>query len=122
MGWVEELKPDDDVEVEIIYPEFYIEHNLTTMRRYAAGISNICKGYALLGEDAAEFIVFGLTVVQVYSLEEVLKRYGIEMEHEHGLMPDGSRWTYFYADITKLKQYLEEGFDNEDLGSDRDGL
>ena len=108
MGWVEELKPDDKVEVEIIYPDFYIEHNISTMRRYAAGISNICKGHAQLGEDDVEFMVFGLTVIQVYSLEEVLKKFGIELTHEHGMLPNKTRWTYFYADIRELRKNLED--------------
>lgn len=107
MNWVENLKPDEEVEVEIIYPDFYIDHNLSTMRRYAAGISNICKGYALLGEDA-EFVVYGLTVVQIYSLEEILKHYGIELEHEHTILSDGTRWTYFYADLRGLRRIMEE--------------
>ena len=109
MGWVEELKPDDEVEVEIIYPQAYIDYNVSTMRRYAAGISNICKGYALLGEDETEFLVFGMTIVQVVSTEEVLKRFGIEMVHEHGHLPSGKRWTYFYADLKGLKEKLESG-------------
>ena len=109
MGWVEELKPDDEVEVEIIYPKFYVDHSVSTMRRYAAGISNICKGYALLGEDETEFLVFGMTTVQVISIEEILKGFGIEMMHEHGRLPNGERWTYFYADLKGLKERLENG-------------
>ena len=31
------------------------------------------------------------------------------MEHEHGKLPDGSRWTYFYADVRGLKEKLKEG-------------
>ena len=39
MSWVEELKPDDEVEVEIIYPKAYVDHNIFTMRRYAKRIT-----------------------------------------------------------------------------------
>ena len=113
MGWVEQLKPDDEVEVEIIYPKAYVDHNVSTMRRYAAGISNICKGYALLGESDAEFLVFGMTVVQVVSIEEVMKQFGILLEHESGRLPDGTRWTYFYADLTGLKNIMEDKEDDD---------
>ena len=109
MSWVEELKPDDEVEVEIIYPKAYVDHNVSTMRRYAAGISSICKGYALLGEDETEFLVFGMTIVQVVSIEEIFKGFGIEMAHEHGHLPNGERWTYFYCDLRGLKEKMEEG-------------
>ena len=115
MGWVEELKPEDEVEVEIVYPEAYINHNLSTMRKYSAGISNICKGYAILGEVETEFLVFGMTIVQVISLEEVLKHFGIELAHEHGHLPNGERWTYFYADLHGLIEKMESGeFDGAD--------
>lgn len=109
MSWVEELKPDDEVEVEFIYPKAYVEHNISTMRRYAAGISNICKGYALLGETETEFLVFGMTVVQVITLEETMRRFGINLEHENGKLSDGTRFTYFYADLQDLIKKMEEG-------------
>ena len=109
MSWVEELTEDDDVEVEIIYPQSYVDYNMATMRRYAAGISSICKGYAILGETEAEFMVFGMTIVQVVSLEEILKQFGIELAHDHGHLPDGKRWTYFYADLRGLIEKMESG-------------
>lgn len=109
MGWVEELKPDEEVEVEIIYPQAYVDHNMATMKKYAAGISSICKGYAILGEDETEILVFGMTVVQVISIEEVMKQFGIEMTHELGKLPNGDRWTYFYADLRGLKEKMESG-------------
>lgn len=109
MSWVEELKPDDEVEVEIIYPKAYVEHNVSTMRRYAAGISNICKGYALLGETETEFLVFGMTVVQVITIEEVMRQFGIELEHDNGKLQDGTRWTCFYADLRGLIEKMKEG-------------
>ena len=109
MGWVEELNPDEEVEVEIIYPKAYVDHNISTMRRYAAGISNICKGYALLGETETEFLVFGMTVVQVITIEEAMLQFGIKLEHENGKLPDGTRFTYFYADLQDLIKKMEEG-------------
>ena len=107
MNWVENLKPDEEVEVEIIYPDFYIDHNLSTMRRYAAGISNICKGYALLGEENCEILVWGMATVQVITLETMLKDFGIEMEHDMGKLQDGTSWTYFYCDLRGLKEMYE---------------
>ena len=41
MSWVEELTPDDEVEVEIIYPPAYVEHNIATLKKYASGISHL---------------------------------------------------------------------------------
>ena len=114
MGWVEDLKPDDEVEIEIIYPQFYVDHNISTMRRYAAGISNICKGYALLGETETEFLVFGMTVVQVITIEETMRQFGIELAHENGKLPDGTRYTYFYADLHRLIKKMEEE-ENENI-------
>ena len=108
MSWVEELKPDDEVEVEIIYPQAYVDHNVATIRKYAAGVSNICKGYAILGKAEVEFIVFDMTIVQVISIEEVLKHFGVELMHEHGHL-NGKRWTYFYADLRGLIEKMESG-------------
>lgn len=109
MGWVEELKPEDEVEVEIIYPQAYVDHNIATMRQYAAGISNICKGYAILGEIEADFMVYGMTIVQVVSIETVLREFGIELAHDHGCLPNGERWTYFYADLHGLIEKMRSG-------------
>lgn len=30
------------------------------------------------------------------------------MEHEHGTLPDGTRWTYFYADLRGLKERMDK--------------
>lgn len=108
MSWVEELKPDDDVEVEIIYPKEYVDYCTNTMRRYAAGISNICKGYALLGEENCEILVWGMATVQVITLETMLKEFGIEMEHEFGKVGK-DRWVYLYCDLCGLIEKMKEG-------------
>ena len=109
MGWVEELKPDDEVEVEIIYPPAYVEYSLKTMRQYASGISHLCKGAAILGDDDTEFLVYDMTMMQVVSIEETMKLFGIEMTHECGKLPNGTRWVYFYADLRGLKEKMESG-------------
>ena len=116
MSWVEQLKPDDDVKVEIIYPREYVEYSMSTIRKYSRGISYLCKGAAVLGDDDTEFLVFGITVLQTSILEEVFRKFGVELEHEHGMASDGARWTYFYADLRGLlKRMNEEGdFDFEE--------
>jgi hypothetical protein len=38
-----------------------------------------------------------------------MRHFGIEMTHESGKLPDGTRYTYFYADLTGLKEILENG-------------
>ena len=108
MSWVEELKPDDDVTVEIVYPAEYVEYNVQTMPKYASAISYLCKAAALLEEDDTEFLVWDITVVQVVTIEEAFKRFGIEMTHECGSV-NGRRWTCFYADVRGLQNKMKEG-------------
>lgn len=108
MSWVEELKPDDDVTVEIIFPAEYIKYNMSTIRKFTQGIATLCKGAAILGEDETEFLVWDMTVLQVGAVEEAMKHFGIKMTHDHGCTTDGRTWTYFYADVRGLKDFLEE--------------
>lgn len=109
MSWVEQLKPDDEVKVEIIYPPAYVDYNLKTIRQYASGISHLCKGAAILGDDDTEFLVWDMTVLQVTTIEEIMRHFGVEMEHDMGKLSDGTRWTYFYCDIRRLKEMLKNG-------------
>ena len=108
MSWVEELKPDDEVEVDIIYPTKYIEHNLSTMKKYSQAAAFYCRAAATLGEDDAEFLMFDMTVMQVYTLESAMKEFGIEMSHDFGFTKNGRSWAYFYADVRGLRKILEE--------------
>ena len=110
MSWVEELTPDDEVEVEIIYPFDYVKRCCETMKKYTSGIASLLKGAALLGEDETEFMVWDMTLLQVLILEKAMKKFGVEMTHDFGLTEkgDGYSWTYFYADISRLKKILEE--------------
>ena len=116
MGWVEELKPDDNVEVEIIYPREYVEYCMKTIRKYSRGMAYLCKGAAVLEDEDTEFLVWGITVLQTSILEEVFRKFGVEMEHDHGRLSDGTRWTYFYADLRGLKERMNEdgNFDFEE--------
>jgi hypothetical protein len=108
MSWVEELKPEDDVKVEIIYPLEYVEYSKSTIRKYSRGMAYLCKGAAVLGDDDTEFLVYGITVLQTSVVEEVFRKFGVEMEHEHGILPSGTRCTYFYADLRGLKKRMDE--------------
>jgi hypothetical protein len=109
MSWVEELKPEDDVTVEIVYPAEYVEYCASTIRRFAKGIACLCKGAVLLGDDETEFLVFDMMVVQVVTVEEAMKQFGIELTHEMGVTDSGKRWTYFYADLKGLREKMESG-------------
>jgi hypothetical protein len=106
MGWVEELKPEDDVTVEIIWPEEYVEQSLSTMSKYASAIAHLCRAAAILEEDETEFLIFGINVLQTISIETIFENYGIQLAHEHGVLPSGERWTYFYADVRGLQERL----------------
>jgi hypothetical protein len=107
MGWVEQLKPDDEVKVEFIYPQAYVEYSMSTIRNFSRGISYLCKGEAVLGENEADFIVWDMTVLQISVLEEVFRKFGVEMTHECGAVA-GRRYVWIYADLTGLKERMDE--------------
>ena len=114
MSWVEELKPDDDVKVEIIYPRKYVEYCLRTIRKYASGISLLCKGAVVLGDETTEFLVYDMTILQVKVLVQIMRQFGIEMEYDYGKLTNGTRWVYFYCDLQGLKEKMENGeFEND---------
>ena len=98
----------DNFNVEIIYPHAYVERCRATMRKYTRGIASLLKGAATLGEDETEFMVWDMTVLQVRIIEETMRAFGVEMTHDFGLCEDGHSWTYFYADISKLREVLED--------------
>lgn len=108
-SWVENIGPDDEVKVEIIYPRAYVDYNMSTIKNYASGISHLCKGPAVMGDNYTEFLVWDITVLQTAILEEALRQFGIELEHEHGKLTNGKRYTWFYADIERLKEMLRNG-------------
>lgn len=92
-----------------MYPRKYFFQSIETMPKYAKGIALLCKGAAVLGEDETEFLVWGINIIQTTCLEKIFRNFGVIMEHEHGKLPDGTRWTYFYADVRGLKEKLKEG-------------
>ena len=102
------IEPSDDIKVEIIFPEKYLEDNVKTMKKFAAAAAHHCKAAALLGENMTIFTLSGISVLQTYSLEEALKVYGVEMIHELYRM-DGKTCACFFADVRGLKEKLEGG-------------
>lgn len=115
MSWVEELKPDDEVTVEIRFPKEYVESSINGIHNFSSGISHLCKGAVLLGDDETEFFVEGINVMQVLSIEKVMREFGIEMTHDFGRLADGRTWAYFYADLRGLRELFEGGeLDAED--------
>lgn len=102
------IDPSDDIKVEIIYPEKYLEDNVKTMKKFSAAAAHYCKAAALLGENMTIFTLSGISVLQTYSLEEALKVYGVEMIHELYRM-DGKTCACFFADVRGLKEKLEGG-------------
>lgn len=93
---------NEDIQVEIIFPEKYVEYNLKTMSKYTSAIAHLCKAIAILGEDEIEFEIEGMTVMQVYAVEDIMRKFGIEMTHDHRV-----GHTTFYADVTGLRKLME---------------
>lgn len=102
------IEPSNDIKVEIIFPEKYLEDNVKTMKKFAAAAAHHCKAAALLGENMTIFTLSGISVLQTYSLEEALKVYGVEMTHDL-YRADGKTCACFYADVRGLKEKLEGG-------------
>lgn len=102
MGWVEEIGPEDDVEVEIILPASYVGYNMRTMATYASAIAYLCKAAAILGKKEIAFEIEDMTIMQVYTVEDVMRKFGIEMTHDHWV-----GHTIFYADVTGLRKLME---------------
>jgi hypothetical protein len=108
MSWVEELKPDDEVEVEIIYPSFYVNYAVETMSRFSEAASLHCKAAALLGKDSVKFTIPGITIIQCVSLKEVLAQFGVKMKYKRVGEKDGVKLTRFECDISELRRKMEE--------------
>lgn len=96
-----QIMPEDDIQVEIILPDFYVDYNIKTTGIFSEAISYLCKAAAILGKKEIEFEIEGMTVMQVYAVEDVMRKFGIEMTHDHRV-----GHTIFYADITGLQKLL----------------
>ena len=98
-----QIAPEEDIEVAIILPDFYVDYNIKTIASFTKGIAHICKTAAILGKKEIEFEIDGMTVMQVYTVEDVMKKFGIEMTHDHRI-----GHTTFYADVSGLRKLMEE--------------
>lgn len=98
-----QIAPEEDIEVAIILPDFYVDYNIKTIASFTKGIAHICKAAVILGKKEIEFEIEGMTVMQVYAVEDVMKKFGIEMTHDHRI-----GHTTFYADVTGLRKLMEE--------------
>ena len=107
MSWVEELKPDDEVKVEIRFPLAYVEHDTATMKKFSSAAALTCKAAAILEEDDTEFLFSNISVMQAYALKEVLGRYNIELEFDL-FRANGITFGYFYADVRGLQELLKQ--------------
>lgn len=96
-----QITPEDDIEVAIILPDFYVDYNIKTTATFTNAISYLCKAAAILGKKEIEFEIEGMMVMQVYAVEDVMRKFGIEMTHDHQI-----GHTTFYADVTGLQKLL----------------
>lgn len=76
---------------------------MATMKKYSSAAAYYCRAAATLNKDKVRFSLPGITVIQVYSLEEAMKVYGIKMTHK---FINGLCW--IYADVSGLSKFLEE--------------
>ena len=97
---------NEDIQVEIIFPEKYVQRNLETMKQFAGAAAHYCKAAVILGQDDTFFTLVDISVLQVYSLEEAMKTYGIQMIHQIYCV-EGKTCARFYADVRELKKLLE---------------
>ena len=98
---------NEDIEVEILFPEELVAHCMATTKRFSSAIAYYCKAAAALGQDETEFGVSGMSVLQVGPIEDAMQLFGVKMEHEIERV-DGENLVWFYADISELRKRLEE--------------
>lgn len=104
MSLADEINSNEGLTVEVIYPQFYVDYNMATIRKFSAAVGYYCKAAAVLGQDYIEFGIEGMTVLQVKIMKEAMKKFGIEMEHEI----EGLGQVWFCADVSGLRKLLEE--------------
>lgn len=101
----------DDIKVEIRLPQAYVDRSHATMRKYAAAIALLCKASAILEEDDTEFIIYGMTLIQVQAIEEAMKMFGIELMHiDHKVDTNGKTSTWFCADVSGLRELMDNEY------------
>ena len=101
----------DDIEVEIVWPQAYVDYCHATMKKYSAAIALLCKASAILGEDDTEFIIHGMTLVQVQAIEGAMKMFGIELMHiDHKVDTNCKTSTWFVADVSGLRELMDNEY------------
>ena len=75
----------------------------------------MCKAAAILEEDDTEFLFSDISVMQAYTLREVLSRYKIELEFDL-FRANGITYGYFYADVRGLQELLKQEEEDEQSG------
>ena len=49
MSLADGMNSNDELVVEIIYPQFYVDYNMATTRKFSSAIAYYCKAAAVLG-------------------------------------------------------------------------
>lgn len=98
---------NDDVKVEIIYPEPYVKKITSTIGKFSQAVAFLCKAVAILGEDKTSFRLKDISVLQVHVLERVFRKYGVIIEYELERV-DGQTVAYIFADVSELRRRMEE--------------
>jgi hypothetical protein len=77
------------------------------MKKFSSAAALMCKAAAILGEDDTEFLFSNISVMQAYTLRDVLSRYNIELEFDL-FRANGTTFGYFYADVRGLQELLKQ--------------
>ena len=98
---------NDDIKVEIIYPEPYVKKITSTIGKFSQAVALLCKAAAILGEDKTSFRLKDISVLQVHVLERVYRKFGVVIEHELERV-DGQTIAYIFADVSEFRRRMEE--------------
>ena len=99
--------PEGEIKVEIIYPDAFAQKCIETMPKFSEAIALYCRAAAVLGEDYTEFFLEDISVIQIYALERLFRKRGIELEHE--VMRINNRTcANFFADLTEYRREQKE--------------
>lgn len=101
----------DDIKVEIVWPHAYVNYSHATMKKYSAAIALLCKASAVLEEDDTEFVINGMTLIQVQAIEEAMRMFGIEIMHiDHKVDTNCKTSTWFCADVSGLRELMDNEY------------
>lgn len=102
MGQLEQSNPEEEIKVEILYPKEYTSQSLLTMKQWSAMVMHICQYAKLRNQDQINFVLVGLTVLQVYALKQSMLYYGISLIHQIKRV-NNLNFVWFNANLTNLK-------------------